>query len=132
MSTVIKIFLTINLEGSTLVRKSEEEKLHFIIRKKDLYPEMSVEREKLPKEEAEKIIKQGYASHHSLEAKPARLHINLSLEAYEHMRGTLSCPFGIKMDKWAIKTPEQRLEYHLDRLCMHHNGTSYSYEILDN
>ena len=132
MSTVIKIFLTINLEGSTLVRKSEEEKLHFIIRKKDLYPEMSVEREKLPKEEAEKIIKQGYASHHSLEAKPARLHINLSLEAYEHMRGALSCPFGIKMDKWTTKTPEQRLEYHLDRLCMHHNGTSYSYEILDN
>ena len=128
MNTNIKIFLTINLEGSTLVRKSIPEQINYTIRKKDLYSNIG---KNLPKEIAETIASQGTTPHFGLEAKPAKLHINICQASYEFMQSDF-CPQNNLLKTWLKMTPNERLEYHLDRLCLHHRGYSYSYEVLDN
>lgn len=126
MNNNIKISLTIELEGSTLVRKSEPEKVFYKLTNKDLNPTKKFE----SKKEAFKIVKRGYYKNYPLEAKPAFQHINLTVEAYEYMISA-ECPSWAKPRAWDKMTKKERLEKHLSRTCEHFRGKSFTYKILD-
>ena len=124
MNNVIKISLTIELEGSTLVRKSEPEIIKCILTKRDFEPN-----KKWKGKDGLKIVRNARFKHYSLIAKPASQHINMNIEAYEYMTSG-ECPSWAKPKIWATMTTTQRLEAHLQRTCEHVGGKSFTYEVL--
>lgn len=124
MNDTTKISLTIELEGSTLVRKSEPEIIKYSVTKRDLEPNR-----KWRDKDGLKIVKKGIYKNYPLIAKPASQHINMSVEAYEYMISG-ECPSWFKPNIWATMTTTQRLEAHLQRTCEHVGGKSFTYEVL--
>ncbi len=57
--------------------------------------------------------------------------ISMCKEAYEYMTSKGSCPPDIKQFVWAKMKPVQRLEAHLDLVCKHLKGISYTYKVFD-
>ena len=57
--------------------------------------------------------------------------ISMYKEAYEYMTSKDSCPTSIKQYVWAKMKPVQRLEVHLDLICKHLRGISYTYKVFD-
>lgn len=103
MDNIIKISLTIIIEGSTLVRKSEPINLGKKNRK-----------------------------HYPLETKDAIYHINLTKEAYDYMVSEESPAWArAKFLKWKKLKPEERLELHMKRISDSYKGKSYKYSILE-
>lgn len=103
MDNIIKISLTIIVEGSTLVRKSEPINLGKKNRK-----------------------------HYPLETKDAIYHINLTKEAYDYMVSEESPAWArAKFLKWKKLKPEERLELHMKRISDSYKGKSYKYSILE-
>lgn len=103
MDNIIKISLTIIIEGSTLVRKSEPINLGKKNRK-----------------------------HYPLETKDAIYHINLTKEAYDYMVSEESPAWArAKFLKWKKLKPEERLELHMRRISNSYKGKSYKYSILE-
>lgn len=120
-----KISLTIELEGSTLVRKSEPEIIKYSVTKRDLEPN-----KKWKGKDGLKIVRNARFKHYSLIAKPTSHHINICTEAYKYMTSN-ECPYWAKPKVWAIMSETQRLEAHLQRICEHVGGKSFTYEILE-
>lgn len=114
MDNTVKVSLTIQLEGSTLIRKSEPEVIGFQMRKKSKGGYQYVK---------------GETIHYPLCTKPAMKHINLSPEAYKYMTSG-ETPYWSNSRKWGGLTSRQRLEAHLQRICESCNGKSFSYTIL--
>lgn len=103
MDNIIKISLTIVIEGSTLVRKSEP----ITLGKKN-------------------------HKHYPLETKDAIYHVNLTKEAYDYMISSESPDWArVKFIKWKKLKPEERLELHMKRICDSYKGKSYKYSILE-
>ena len=125
MNNVTKIPLTIELEGSTLVRKSEPEVIKYTITERDLDPS-----KKWKGKDGLKIIRKGENKYFPLKAKPASLHINMNLDAYNYMISS-ECPCWAKPKVWLAMTEEKRLEAHLQRICEHHRGKSFTYIVLE-
>lgn len=125
MNNIVKISLTIQLEGSTLVRKSEPEVIKFTITERDLNPSHPWK-----KNEGNRVVRRGRIKNYPLIAKPASQHINLSVDAYNYMTSS-ECPYWQKPKVWAGLSPKERLEAHLQRLCEHHGGKSFSYVVLE-
>lgn len=123
MNNNIKISLTIELEGSTLIRKSEPEVLNYVVTKKDLSAKHNIK-------DGNKVIKRKKIEYYPLVAKPAAMHINICQEAYEYMISN-ECPSWIKPKVWAVMNSQARLESHLVRICQHHKGHSFTYVILE-
>lgn len=119
MDNVIKISLTIQLEGSTLVRKSEPEVINYSITKKN---------KKTKKNHS--VVKKEAHSHYSLEAKPAVLQVNMGVEAYNYMISS-ECPSFAKPKVWFKMNETERLNAHLQRICEHHRGKSFTYVVLE-
>lgn len=125
MNNTTKIFLTIELEGSTLVRKGE--KVHkYILTRKDLNP-------KYKGKKGKDVVKWGEYKTPLLEAKPCFQHINMTAEAYEYMTSKEIPEWAnFKVRRaWTSWTKQQRLEYHLQRTCEHFGGKSFTYEVLE-
>lgn len=114
MNNTVKVSLTIRLEGSTLIRKSEPEVIGFQMRKKS--------------KSGYRYVK-GETIHYPLCTKPAMKHIDLSPEAYKYMTSG-ETPYRSNSKKWGGLTSKQRLEAHLQRICESCNGKSFSYTIL--
>ena len=57
--------------------------------------------------------------------------ISICKEAYEYMTSKDSCPPSIKQFVWTKMKPVQRLEAHLDLICKHLRGISYTYKVFD-
>lgn len=57
--------------------------------------------------------------------------ISMCKEAYEYMTSKKSCPPDIKQFVWVKMKPVQRLEAHLDLVCKHLKGISYTYKVFD-
>ena len=57
--------------------------------------------------------------------------INMCKEAYDYMTSKDSCPPNIKQSIWAKMKLAQRLEAHLDLVCKHLKGISYTYKVFD-
>lgn len=125
MNNVTKISLTIELEGSTLVRKSEPEIIKYTVTERDLNPS-----KKWKGKDGLKIVRRGKCKFYPLEAKPARLHSSLSMEAYNYMISD-ECPYWIKPKVWKSMSKIKRLEAHLQRTCEHHRGKSFTYIVLE-
>lgn len=119
-----KISLTIELEGSTLVRKSEPEIIKCILTKRDFEPN-----KKWKGKDGLKIVRTTKFKHYPLITKPVNQHINISVEAYRYMTSN-ECPCWAKPKVWAMMSETQRLEAHLQRICEHVGGKSFTYEIL--
>lgn len=125
MNNNIKISLTIELEGSTLVRKRLPELITYSISKKELNFSNP-----LKGKEGDKIVKRGRVNHYPLETKPAYLHINMTIEAFNYMTSN-ECPYWSTPKDWNKMKPKERLEAHLQRTCEHHRGKSFTYFILE-
>lgn len=114
MNNEIKVSLTIQLEGSTLVNKGFE---------------------MIPFVESHKTSKgnirtnKGFYKHMSKEAKSASQHINITKEAYESMIKT--CTPYIKYGDWQRMGKKARLEAHFKDLTDTLGGKSFTYEVLD-
>ena len=119
-----KISLTIELEGSTLVRKSEPEIIKYSVTKRDLEPN-----KKWKSKDGLKVVRKGAFKHYPLIANPVNKHINISVEAYRYMTSN-ECPYWAKPKVWAMMSETQRLEAHLQRICEHVGGKSFTYEVL--
>lgn len=127
MNNVTKISLTINLEGSTLVRKSEFEVIKYTMPTKDTKPS-----KKWRGKEGLKGVIKGVCKHYPLEAKPAHQHINMTEEAYKYMTSNAECPCWLKPKAWNSMSKKERLEAHLQRITEGLGGTSYTYQIFEN
>lgn len=124
MNNEIKILLTIELEGGTLVRKSEPEIIKYQVTERD-YDNTK----KWRGSDGKKVLKKGSFKHYSFETKPASKHINITQEAYSYMTSS-ECPYWVKPKVWGHMTAKERLENHLQRMCEHFNGKSFTYEVL--
>lgn len=124
MNTTIKISLTIELEGSTLVRNSEPEIIKYLVTKRDLEPN-----KKQKGKDGLEVVKKGTFKYYPLITKPSSQHINISVEAYEYMTSS-NCPFWAKPKIWANMSKTRRLEAYLQRVCEHVGGKSFTYEVL--
>ena len=125
MNNTIKISLTIELEGSTLVRRSEPEIIKFSVTKRDLEPN-----KKWKDKDGLKVVRRGIIKNYPLIAKPAKQHINMGIEAYKFMTSN-ECPSWVKPKIWSSMNEIQRLEAHLQRTCEHVGGKSFTYKILE-
>lgn len=124
MNNQIKVLLTISgIEGATLHSK-EKQKIPFVIRKKDLYAT------KYKGKDGNNIIKKGVRRVYDFEAVPASKSIKLTYDAYDYMTSKESPEWYFKKD-WTRLSTTQRLEIHLERLCMANHGSSFSYSILE-
>ena len=119
-----KISLTIELEGGTLVRKSEPEIIKYSVTKRDFEPN-----KKWKSKDGLKVVRKGTFKHYPLIAKPASHHINICVEAYKYMTSN-EYPYWAKPKVWAMMSETQRLEAHLQKICEHVGGKSFTYEIL--
>lgn len=125
MSNVTKISLTINLEGSILVRKSEPEIIKYTVTAKDIEPS-----KKWRGKDGLEVVSKGRCKHYLLEAKPASQHINMTEEAYKYMISS-ECPYWSKPKVWNNLSEKERLEAHLQRTAEGLGGKSYSYVIFE-
>ena len=122
MENQIKIILNIELKGATMIREDRYEWIHYDVKKKDY---------NVKGKEGLKSVNKGRVKHYNYIVKPATLHVNLTLEAYNYMISP-ECPSWVhKVKDWKKMTPVQRLENHLNRICQHHNGISFTYQILE-
>ncbi len=125
MNDSVKISLTIELEGSTLLRKSEPETISYVVTKKDVEPN----KEWRGKDGFE-VVRRGSFKHYPLVSVPATQHINLCNEAYEYMISN-ECPSWSKPKAWSAANERMRLEAHLQKICEHVGGKSFTYEVLE-
>lgn len=63
--------------------------------------------------------------------KPISQSINMYKEAYEYMTSKDSCPPNIKPFVWVKMKPIKRLEAHLELICKHLGGDSFTYQVFD-
>lgn len=125
MNNSIKVLLTINLEGGTLVRKSTPEHINFLVKEKDLCTN-----KKWRGKDGLKVVRKGETLHYPLIAKPAVQQVKINIEAYNYMISA-ECPPWCHPKMWPKLTKKARLEKHLGRICEHHKGKSFIYEILE-
>ena len=121
----IKVSLTIELEGSTLI-KGKPETRKFYITKRDL----NMKKYSKTNPEGKVVVRKGKYTYTPMEAKPAIKKLNLCREAYEYMTSP-EAPEWVKKGEWDRMSKTQKLESHLERICLHNNGISYSYIILE-
>lgn len=122
MNNNIKILLTINLEGGSLIRQAEED-FTFTCKKKNLTFK------KLSPKEGEKLITVKF-KHRPLIVKQASKKIKITQEAYDNFIST-KCPEFFKIKDWKKLKENERLNIHLNRICQHNNGINFSYELLN-
>lgn len=124
MNNTTKISLTIELEGSTLVRQSEPEIIKYSVTKRDLEPS-----KKWKGKDGLEVVRKGTFKHYSVIPRPASQHISMSIEAYEYMTSS-ECPYWSRPNVWRKLNETERLEAHLQRICEHMGGKSFTYEVL--
>lgn len=124
MNNEIKILLTINLEGGTLIKGQKEVRKYYLT-KKDLYPSQNFKGES-----GKKIIKSGKYTITPLIQSAATQRIKMTVDAYNYMTSAESPSWYFKKD-WKNLSEEDRLKLHLARTCNHFNGKSFTYEVLE-
>lgn len=111
MNNNIKISLSIQLQGSTLVRQESVEFINRINRKTG------------------KTYKKKVKTY-TLIPKPAFLNKNLTMDAYEYFISMESCP-QFKKKEWKKMAEKERLEYHLASLCKFYHGNNFTYHVFE-
>ena len=111
MTNEVKISLSIKLQGSTLVRQEETE-VKTVANKK-----------------TGKTFKKRFKVV-SLIPRTATLVKQMPKEAYDYFISMDSCP-QFKKKEWRKMSIKDRIEYHMEALCKHYKGISYSYHIFE-
>lgn len=128
MNDMIKVLLTINLEGGALARQSNKTQqpilIDWVIIERDLDPTR-----KWGDKEGFKVVAKGSTPHYPLESKECKLNIKITEFAYDHMISN-ECPLWEKGKVWSKFSRKERLESHLATWCLDKKGLSYSYELL--
>lgn len=109
----IKLSLSIELQGSTMLSKEEC---------------LKTTQETITTKNGRK---REVITFHTRKCKPATQSLNMSKEAYEYMIDKDSCPSWSKPSKWAAMSEKERLEAHLQRTVEHLGGTSYTYQVFE-
>lgn len=124
MNNQVKVLLTINeIEGATLHSKGKQ-RIPFTVRKKDLYAK------EYKGKDANKIVRKGFRKVYDVVALPASKSIKLTVDAYNYMTSR-ETPEFYKKKNWNLLSEKQRLEIHLERLCEHNGGKSFTYSVLE-
>ena len=143
MNTEIKVSLTIELQGSTMLSKEECLKTtQKVIKKKDrktgkVYGKSVmavVEDWDKVNRHTMKVVDKGTFSEivfYTRKSTPARQHITICKSAYIHMTDGNSCPEWSKKSTWIQMSKMQRLKAHMDRIAQDMGGKVLSYDILD-
>lgn len=119
----IKVSVSITLQGSVMLTQAEAEQLE----KNKVGTGYDLARIKVKG-------KKGNADVINVRTRKFRTvtqTISMCKEAYEYMTSKGSCPPDIKQFVWAKMKPVQRLEAHLDLVCKHLKGISYTYKVFD-
>lgn len=127
MNNNAKILLTIHLEGGTLVRKSSPE-IVVATYQKQSYSSTT----KKWGNPGETVTT--HARHFGNDVKPCVLKVTLTDYAYNYMISSEIPEFWEKSKAgvWSKKLkPEDRLKIHLNKICRHHGGKYFTYEILE-
>lgn len=111
MKNDIKISLSIQLQGSTLVRQEKKETITFT--------------DKKTRKKKQKLIKT-----YQLVSKPAVLQKQMTKDAYDYMVSLDSGPI-FKKKEWKKMTEKDRLEYHLAALCTFYRGKTFTYHVFE-
>lgn len=117
-----KIVLNIVLKGATMVKRETPDIIKWELTKKDIDS-------KYKGNDKNKVVKKGKRVHYTYDIKPATLHTNISLDAYNYFVSD-EFPAFSNRKVWSQLSSKARLEAHLQHLCDHHRGISYTYEIL--
>ena len=121
-----KIRLTLVVPGATMLSSQECEK-----NPKENYKEQNVVVKYTKGKGKHTTTKTKVYKIHLRSHKPATQSISICKEAYDYMTSN-DCPSWVhKAKEWKKMNTNQRLENHLNRLCQHHNGVSFTYEILE-
>lgn len=119
----IKVSVSITLQGSVMLTQAEAEQLE----KNKVGTGYDLTRIKVKG-------KKGNADVINVRTRKFRTvtqTISMCKEAYEYMTSKGSCPPDIKQFVWTKMKPVQRLEAHLDLVCKHLKGISYTYKVFD-
>lgn len=114
MDNNIKVLLTIELQGSKMVKGEE-------------ISYKSIVKSKYGKDKPKEIK----FKHRDIICKPATQHISINTDAYNYMRSKAEVPYWENKGRWVKISNKERLESHLQRMCEHFNGISYTYQVLD-
>lgn len=117
-----KIVLNIVLKGATRIKQPLPEIIKWGITKQDID-------HKYKGKDKNKVVKKGKFVHYNYDIKPATLHVNICLEAYKYFVSN-EFPTFSNRKIWSQLPAKERLEAHLQNICDHHKGISYTYEIL--
>lgn len=128
MDLTTKISLTIELEGSTLIRENNDKEI-IIVKNNNSKNKRSSKvksgKQRIPIEDFQQI------THINLVSKPAVYHIDISKYAYEWMVSD-NCPSWIKkVSHWKSMTKKERLIEHLKMICQDMNGKNFTWKLLD-
>lgn len=138
----IKLNLSIELPGSTMLKKEECLKTtHKVIKKETKDGKIYKKTIKVKVEDWDKMdkhtmrvaggFKPQVITFHTRKCIPAAQSLNMSKEAYEYMIDKDSCPSWSKPGKWAAMSEKERLEAHLQRTVEYLGGTSYTYQVFE-
>lgn len=113
MNNNIKISLSIQLQGSTIVRREVEYTTTHTNKKTN------------------KTYTKKYKTYKLVNESPAYLQKNLTEDAYNYFISVDSCPSKLKAKEWKKMKATERLEHNLKKLCEHYNGVSYTYHVYE-
>lgn len=113
MNNAIKILLTINLEGGTLVRQSNAELIKY-----ERFNDLTDQKHET-----------GFKKHYNKVNKDCIQRVKLTVDAYNNM--ITSVPDELNVRTFEKMSILQRVEYHLWQYCKDLGGKSFTYEVLE-
>lgn len=119
----IKVSVSVTLQGGVMLTQAEAEQLEKT--KKGTGYDLTSIRVKDEQGNADVL------NVRTRKFRTATQSLSMYKEAYEYMTSKDSCPPNIKQSVWAKMKPIQRLEVHLDLVCKHLRGVSYTYKVFD-
>lgn len=126
MNNQTKIIVTITgIPGATL--HQVKMKIPFALKKKELLLKKG---KRYKGKDSDKIVYKGIRKVWDLIAVPCSKTIKFTQDAYDYMTSK-ETPYWYYKKDWTRLKPIQRLELHLQRTCLHENGETFTYSILD-
>lgn len=119
----IKVSVNVTLQGSVMLTQAETKQLD----KNKVGTGYDLTKIKVKDDEGNAVV----INVRTRKSKLAHQTINMYKEAYDYMTSRDSCLPNIKQSVWAKMKPVQRLEAHLDLMCKHLRGISYTYMVFN-
>lgn len=126
MNNNVKISVTIQgIPGGTRRLTGETETKQWYITKGDVC------KNRLEPKERARVLRKGKYTSKVYEVVPCSQRINMTQEAYDYFVSDEKPYWFRSFADWKRKTPRDRIEIHLARVCESLNGTSFTYNVFD-